>query len=64
MQSIMFSVKDWWASRKDARPAPDELARVINESSHSASGRTATSPSDRAMEQMAEGADDYLKSFE
>jgi len=64
IDSLTFFVRDWWASRGDSRPAPTEMTQVINEASHTGGGRNPISASDRALEQMADGADAYLKSFD
>lgn len=63
ISSLAFFIKDWWKSRGESKPAPNEVARVIGESSHTGGGRTPTTTTE-ALEQMADGADDYLSSFD
>ena len=63
ISSAAFAIKDWWQSRKESKPAPNEIARVVRETSHTGGGRTPVATTE-ALDQMADGADDYLKSFE
>ena len=65
LREIRFAITDAWKSRGGRKlPVDDSLARTLKESSHvTRGGGNSSAPSNKAAQIMADGAENYTKSF-
>ncbi len=66
LKEVRFAIVDGWKSRGRRKlPVDHTLARTLKESSHvTRGGGNSSAPSNKAAEIMAEGAQNYVKSFD
>jgi len=65
-KSFSFWLSDTFRSRGQAVKAPDDLARTIEDASHTRGGGATfgVTVTTKGLQQMAEGSEEYQKSFE
>jgi hypothetical protein len=65
-KSFRFWARDTFRSRDHAVKAPDDLARTIRDASQTggAQGGSSVAATTKGLQQMAEGSEEYQKSFE